>query len=339
MSVIWLYIVCGLISLVICLFAAPIGRVLGVIDAPDGERKLHARETPLVGGLAVLSPLLIAAVFLALSSKFSPIFSAFTGGTLSVLLLGLIDDRKHIKPYVRLAISALICGAILYLVPAFNVTFLFFTFLNHAIFLDQTWAVVFTLLCLVGLQNAINMADGKNGLVMGMTLIWVLLLTVYSPDHLRPLLVVFAVGLCVGLAFNLNGRLFLGDSGSYSISIAIGMLAIYTYKVGFDRLPADIVALWFLVPVVDCLRLMVSRMVKGRSPFSSDRNHLHHMLLELMPWRFALATYLGLVAVPALFAIAFPAMTLWWGVLSFSIYLIILKVRGRRLNQRNFSDM
>jgi len=339
MSAIWLYIGSGLISLVICVFAAPIGRALGVIDAPDGERKLHARETPLVGGLAVMLPLLFAAAIFALQSNFSPIFSAFAGGTLSVLVLGLIDDRKHIKPYLRLTVSVLICGVVLYVVPAVNVTFLFFTFIDHAIFLDQIWAVAFTLLCLVGLQNAINMADGKNGLVMGMTLIWVLLLTVYSPAHLRPLLVVFAVGLGVGLAFNLKGRLFLGDSGSYSISIAIGLLAIYAYKVGFDRLPADIVALWFLVPVVDCLRLMVSRMVNGRSPFSSDRNHLHHMLLEMMPWRFALSTYLGMVAIPAAFAIVFPAMTLWWGIVTFSIYIAILRIRGQRLIQQDLNAL
>ncbi len=335
MSLIWLYIASGLISLATCFFAAPIGRVLGVIDAPDGQRKLHVSETPLVGGLAIMSPLLLAALYFAYISEFMPILTAFAGATFSVLILGLVDDRRHIKPYVRLSISLVICGLVLYGVPAINVTFLHFTFLDQPIFLDRVWAVVFTLLCLVGLQNAINMADGKNGLVMGMTLIWVLLLTIYSPMHIRPLLIVFAVGLCVALGFNLGGRLFLGDSGAYSISLAIGMLAIYAYKVGFDRLPADIVALWFLIPVVDCLRLMVSRMVGGRSPFSSDRNHLHHMLLEMMPWRWALTTYLGLVGIPAVFALFYPALTLWWGVGAFAIYVLILALRGRRFMLRN----
>jgi len=339
MSAIWLYIVSGLISLAICLFAAPIGRALGVIDAPDGERKLHARETPLVGGLAVMSPLLLASIYFAVISDFSPIFTSFACGTLSVLLLGVVDDRRHIRPYLRLAISLIICGLILYVIPAINVTFLYFTFLDSPIFLSQIWALVFTLLCLVGLQNAINMADGKNGLVMGMTLIWVCLLTVYSPPHIIPILIVFAVGLCIALAFNLKGRLFLGDSGAYSISIAIGLLAIYAYKVGFDHLPADIVALWFLLPVIDCLRLMVMRMVKGRSPFSSDRNHLHHILLEVMPWRWALTTYLGLVGIPAVFAIMFPALTLWWGIAAYTIYTLILAIRGSRFMPRKLNSL
>ena len=337
MSVIWLYIGSGLVSLVLCLLAAPIGRVLGVIDSPDGERKLHDHETPLVGGLAVMLPLLLVATFFSIVSDFTPIFATFAGGTLSVMLLGFIDDRRHIKPYLRLAISLVICALIIFVVPAVNVTFLHFTFLDHPIFLEPAWAIVFTLLCLVGLQNAINMADGKNGLVMGMTLIWVLLLILYSPAHIKPLLIVFAIGLCITLAFNLSGRLFLGDSGAYSISIAIGLLAIYAYKVEFDQLPADIVALWFLLPVIDCLRLMVIRMIKGRSPFSSDRDHLHHMLLEMMPWRWALTTYLSMVGIPAVFAFAFPALTLWWGIAAFTIYALILALRGRGFMQRNLN--
>ena len=331
MSVILLYVVSGLISLTVCVLARPLGNTLGVIDTPDGGRKLHARETPLVGGLAIMVPLLLSAVYFSLVSDFTPLFLTLSGGMLSVLLLGLIDDRRHIKPYLRLAVSLAICGLILYLVPAFNVTFLHFTFLEHPILLENIWAIVFTLLCLVGLQNAINMADGKNGLVIGMTLIWVLLLMLYSPAHLISFLIVFAGGLCVALAFNLSGRLFLGDSGAYSISISIGLLAIYVYKIGFDRLPADVVALWFLLPVIDCLRLMVMRMLRGRSPFSSDRNHLHHMLLEMMPWRWALTTYLGLVGGPAVFALFFPNLTLLWGVAVFMVYVLILTIRGRRL--------
>ncbi len=335
MSVIWLYVFSGMVSLGVCMYATPIGRTLGVIDSPDGDRKLHSRETPLVGGLAIMLPLLLAVVYIAISSRFMPIFATFAGGTASVLLLGFVDDRRHIKPYLRLGTSLVICGLVLNVVPEFSVTFLYFTFLEHPIYLSHLWATVFTLLCLVGLQNAINMADGKNGLVIGMTLIWVFLLMLYSPTHVRPILTVFAVGICVALFFNLRGRLFLGDSGAYSISIAIGMLAIYAYKVGFEQLPADIVALWFLLPVIDCLRLMVSRMIAGRSPFSSDRNHLHHVLLEMMPWRWALLTYLGLVGIPALFAYFFPTLTLLWGVAAFLIYVLILALRGRGLMQRN----
>ena len=158
----------------------------------------------------------------------------------------------------------------------------------------------FSLLCLVGVQNATNMADGKDGLAIGLSLLWTGLLFAHAPDHLRPLLLVLAVGLALVLIFNLSGRLFLGDSGSYSISAFVGLATIYCYGVGFPVLRADVVALWFLIPVVDCLRLMAVRLARGRSPFSSDQNHLHHILTRWMPWRWGLPLYLALVGLPSL---------------------------------------
>ena len=103
------------------------------------------------------------------------------------------------------------------------------------------------------------MADGKNGIVIGLSLLWVVALVAFGPMHLRPFLVVFAAGLAIALPFNLRGHLFLGDSGTYAISIVVGALTLYVYSVNFTALPADFVMLWFLVPVLDCLRLMVTR--------------------------------------------------------------------------------
>jgi len=336
---IWTYITGGLLTLAVCLFAGRLGTLLGVMDAPDGKRKLHGDATPLVGGFAVMASVLPASMVLAFSTSFKPFYLTFAVATVAIMMLGLVDDRKHIRPYIRLLVSMAVGFGVVAAVPDISVTFLSFSFLKYPILLNGMWALVFTLLCLVGLMNAINMADGQNGLVMGMTLVWVVSLSAYAPSHLLPLLIVFAIGLGLALVFNLNGRLFLGDSGSYAISVSVGILAIYTYKVGFDRLPADVVALWFLVPVVDCLRLMVTRMVRGRSPFSSDRHHLHHVLQDMMSWRRALVVYLGLVAVPAVLAWALPAYTLWWAVLTFSVYFVVLAVQKRSLAQRDVTPL
>jgi UDP-GlcNAc:undecaprenyl-phosphate/decaprenyl-phosphate GlcNAc-1-phosphate transferase len=335
----WLYLIGGLVSLTICLLGGKLGQLFGIMDSPDGERKLHSQATPLVGGLAIMVPVVVSALLLANLTSYTPFYLSFAIATAAVMLLGFIDDRKHIRPYIRLAVSVIVGYGVIYVVPDINVTFLNFTFLQSPIFLNGIWALVFTLLCLVGLQNAINMADGQNGLVMGMTLIWIVSLSAYAPAHLLPLLIVFAIGLGIALIFNLNGRLFLGDSGSYAISISIGILSIYVYVVGFDRLPADVVAIWFLVPVVDCLRLMVMRMMKGRSPFSSDRDHLHHLLQERMSSRRALLCYLGLVAFPAILAWAAPAYTLWWGAITFAIYSIILVTKKRVLAHRDATPL
>jgi UDP-GlcNAc:undecaprenyl-phosphate GlcNAc-1-phosphate transferase len=320
-------------------WAGGVARFLSVIDQPDGERKLHARATPLMGGVAIIAPFVTVLAMLSTTSEYWPFLTSLAVISAAVLILGLIDDRHSIRPMYRLIVSAVICFAATLVVPSLNVTFLYFTFLDAPVFLSNMWAIIFTILCLVGLQNAINMADGKNGLVIGLSLVWVLLLQAYAPAHLQPVLLVFAIGLAVTLFFNLTGRLFLGDSGSYALSIVLGVLAIYVYQVNFIALHADVVALWFLLPVADCLRLMATRMLQGRSPFTPDRKHLHHMLLGLMRWRWALASYLSLVAVPSLLALAMPQWTMLWAAMALSIYSLIVATQGRGLAQRGLTPL
>jgi UDP-GlcNAc:undecaprenyl-phosphate GlcNAc-1-phosphate transferase len=322
------YGIFAVLTLLICLRADRIGEWLGVMDRPDGSRKLHQRPTPMVGGTAVAAPLSLVAALLAWLTDLGPLYLVVAALTAALWLLGLADDRRTLRPSVRLTLSLFAATTALWAVPDLQVGYLRFSFLGEALFLGG-WAIPFTLLCLVGLQNAVNMADGKNGLVTGMLLIWTGLVALYAPSHLAGLLWALAAMLAVVLGFNLAGRLFLGDAGTYALAVLVGLLGIYTYNVGFDRLPADMVALWFLVPVVDCLRLIVWRGLQGRSPFAGDRNHLHHHLERLMPWRWGLPCYLALIALPALAATQAPQLTLLWALLSLSCYAVVLGL-GRR---------
>ena len=88
--------------------------------------------------------------------------------------------------------------------------------------------------------------------------------------------------------------------------------------------------LWFLIPVVDCLRLIGLRVIAGRSPFSSDSNHLHHILGRWMPWRWGLVAYFGLAGVPGLLALALPSLALVWIVLTLASYGIVVGVSGHK---------
>ena len=99
-------------------------------------------------------------------------------------------------------------------------------------------AFPFTILCLVGLQNAINMADGMNGLLIGLSMFWAACLLKHAPDQLTPYLVLMLLGLAILLLYNLAGALFLGDAGSYAIGGTIGILMIYVYQ-SADGEPAD----------------------------------------------------------------------------------------------------
>ena len=314
--------------------AAWIGRRFGLIDQPDGMRKTHARPTPLVGGLAILLPVIVALLGSAAVSAVWPLLLTLAGATAVALAVGLADDRRHVSPLMRLALSTVAGGAALAAVPDLTVEFFRFSAVPRALFME-TGAPIFTVICLIGLQNAVNMADGRNGLVIGMALIWTALLLMYAPPALTPVLAVLAGALVVTLVFNLRERLFLGDCGTYGLAMFFGLVAIHSHNIGFARLPSDMVMLWFLVPVADCLRVMFTRLARGRSPFSPDRGHLHHLLNDLMPWRWGLVAYLALIAVPCFLAALEPALTLPLALVTLTCYTLVVAFKGRMLSRRS----
>ena len=328
----------GAVCLFICVLADWLGTRLGVLDQPDGIRKLHERPTPLVGGIAVVVPFVGVDVWLAVTTGDVLFFGVLAVAACALLVIGFIDDRKHLPPVVRLLLAAAICYAVVEVCPEFGITFIYFSFWPEATALGG-WTAIFTVLCLVGLKNAVNMADGKDGLVAGLSLVWVGLMAIYAPDQIESLLGVLAITLLIVVTFNMAGRLFLGDSGSYAISIIIGLLAIHTYRASATALSADQVAIWFLIPVVDCLRQIFGRVLGGRSPFRPDQNHLHHHLNAMMPWRWGLFVYLGLVAGPALLAYAQPDLTVLWVVLALGCYGIVLGFGLRETRDRQLRKL
>jgi len=316
-----------LVSIAVGLRADSLGRALRVMDIPDGRRKRHRRPTPLVGGLAVL-PAVLAALLVPGGAFFS-VAAMLTG---LGFLLGFLDDRAELSARWRFAISVLAVVTAFSSLPEMALSQLDFSFMpaHEALTLAPAVAVGFTALVLVGLQNAVNMTDGKNGLVAGLCVIWCGFLAVSAPAPVPGIALVFAAALVPILALNLLGRLFLGDCGSYGLAAAIGLLAVYSYSASGAALPADTVALWFWVPVLDCLRLIAVRLGLGRSPMTGDRRHLHHYLGAILPWRYGLIVYLALVAAPGAAAIAAPQFTATFLLASTGLYAAIVAVGAPR---------
>jgi UDP-GlcNAc:undecaprenyl-phosphate GlcNAc-1-phosphate transferase len=329
----------GLSVAACCSFAGPVGRLLGVIDRPDGSRKTHARPTPLVGGIALMVPLVVVALAEAIwreqgagiftGREEVAIFTSLALCGLGFLMLGWYDDRHHAPPVSRLIIASGLFGAMLLLQPELVLTDLD---------LDPRIPVVpllilafpFTLLCLVGLQNAINMVDGMNGLLIGLSIFWIVCLRLYAPPELTLFLTFFLLGLAILLPFNLANRLFLGDAGSYSIGAMVGIMMIYVWQQAQGALPMSTIVLWLSVPVLDCLRVMGTRLWRANSPLLADRNHLHHRLARHWPWPICLIVYLGLATIPGLVAAYDPTLTLPMLVLVAAAYSTVVWVTRDR---------
>ena len=292
-------------------FAWPVSERLGLIDEPDA-RKQHAHATPLLGGpalIGIILPLALLATWLSpVSSEISLLHLAVA--TAGVALVGIFDDRRPISARMRVGLAFVLFGGLALFNNAFLVRRLVFPLLGFQFGLYYEWlALLFTVVCCVGLVNAVNMADGKNGLVLGLCIGWLGLIMARSTAGDIPFMAVMLAGLVSLQVMNLRGRLFLGDGGAYGLAAAIGLLTIRSYSSHLadpsTGLSAEVVVLLFFVPVFDSFRLTVVRAARGQSPMAGDRDHQHHHLQNRLGWPNGLYLYLLMALAPAALAEAF----------------------------------
>jgi len=315
----WL-IAAGGVCLALCLGAQFVGDRLGVMDHPDGDRKRHSGPTPQVGGIAIILSLTVWICALLAGSQLAdglaPLVTVLLSAT-GAGLIGFIDDQSPTTPLARLLSLAVLLGLVFMLLPE-----LIAPAINWGSFSPThipAWAFgLLASFAVIGLVNAVNMADGQNGIASGMFVVWSVCLMLVGD----PLIATVAYGLLIAslivLVFNLAGKLFLGDCGTYGVTVVFALLAIMAHA--RNEASAETVALWFLVPVTDCVRLIIARMLRGRSPADGDRNHLHHHLQNEVGMTFSLISYTGAVAVTSIAGSIAPHYDLFYLASLASLY-------------------
>jgi len=259
--------------------------VIGLIDIPDG-RKNHLGEIPLTGGLAVFFAVCIAVIFQGnLFDQFPILF----GSLFFVLTIGLLDDLYDLSTRSRL--FAQIFAALMIVLPGQ----VYLSDLGDIIGfgnVNLNWlSIPFTVFCVVGIVNAINMIDGIDGLAGGVVFIALVLFGVAAGitgiDSCVTLIFILVSAVLAFIAFNMRfpwrkkAAVFLGDAGSTMLGLFLAWIAIYITNHHVSAGLSPIAAVWIVgVPVLDTLSLMSRRMLKGRSPFSADCEHIHHILLR-----------------------------------------------------------
>lgn len=319
----------AIVSLLLCAASRELAPRFGLMDHPD-VRKRHAAPTPLMGGVVVLFVVVPAFVHTALAAPF--LWSEAFGITVAVAgmtLLGLLDDVVDRSAVYRLVIASVIFLAVTVTFPGLRLSIVEFQQPKITLVLDRDWvAAAFTVTCCVGLANAVNMADGKNGLVPGLMLGWSLLLLFCAPTYLTGLLLIFIAAISVLLLFNIRGFLFLGDGGAYGLAAGIGLLAIAVYNHPANHspkaIPADAILFLFLVPVIDMFRLMITRVKAGNTPFTPGRDHLHHHLQNWLGWPGGLVAYWAMSLAPAGLNIIYKWNSIALTGVAVTIYTIII---------------
>lgn len=264
----------------------------GAVDHPN-SRKVHSRIMPRMGGLAVYLAFCLpwGALYLinnAVSATFRDFeirFGSLIAAATAMLLLGIYDDIQGANAPKKFLVQVLAAVGLWFggvRIEDLNLPW------GQSIALGWI-SLPTTVLWVVGVTNAINLLDGIDGLVAGVTTVMALclaIINILSGNILIALLTLSLAGACLGfLPYNhAPARIFLGDTGSLAIGMVlagIGILSLYHEGRQAAGPLLSVPLILFGLPLFDTLRVMVQRTLRGRSIFEADKNHVHHRLLEM----------------------------------------------------------
>ena len=314
--IIVVFLVAGLLALVVTPIVRRIVLRFDIVDRPSA-RRVNTAPVPRGGGMAIATAFLIVGVgFVILNERAgwvpevltladTDMIALFLGGAVAAAI-GALDDLFDLRARWQLGGQAAL--AILAVTLGIGVDFIANPFGGGVIPFNEAFSVGFTVFWIVGMINSINWIDGLDGLSTGIALIAAVTLGVISlttqgtTQVSQPLIAV----LCFALAGALLGFLrwnfhpatiFSGTSGVQFVGFTLAVLAI----LGSAKVAVALLVLG--VPIIDTFWIIVRRLLNRRSPFTPDRSHIHHRLLDLgLSHRetvlviFGICVVLGLVA-------------------------------------------
>src|SRR5689334_4215211 len=281
----------GSVSFIITFLAIPIVLQIAeekkLFDVPD-ERKIHKVPVPSLGGVGIFGGFLLASL-LSISAFQNPEFQYFFAASVVIFFIGLKDDLVVLSASKKF-IGQVIAASILIHLGGIRITSMHGLFGLNEISEGVSYALsYFTIIVVI---NSFNLIDGVDGLAGTLGLLTMLLFGVYffmnHMDAYALLAFAMAGSLVAFLIFNHHpAKIFMGDSGSLMIGLVNSILVIKFIAIAdSDVIPIPIessvvVGISILiVPLLDTLRVFSIRIFKRTSPFTPDRNHVHHLLLD-----------------------------------------------------------
>lgn len=268
--------------------ARALARRIGLVDRPDGRRKLQTNAIPVAGGPAVFVSV-VATVALAI--VFANVFGStldFSGNVLLGLLaaaaiicaVGIVDDFVGLRGRYKLLGQCVAVGVVIACGVQVNRVNVFDVEIGLGIF-----SIPLTMFLLLGAINSLNLLDGMDGLLgcVGLIVCATFGAMAMVCGQVAAAWVAFALAgaLLAFLRYNFPpATIYLGDSGSMLVGLVVGVLAIHGSLKGPATIALIAPACVLVVPIFDTAAAITRRKLIGRSIFSTDRGHLHHCLLK-----------------------------------------------------------
>ena len=264
--------------------------LLNIYDNPDHIIKAHEKKMPVYGGILFFINFVF---YLALDILF---FHEFINGfnrasfifiisTFSIFFMGLIDDKYLVNPLnksiqIIFFSSILIFSSESFLIKSINLE-------NFNEIKLNNFSFFFTVLCVYLFVNAYNMLDGAD-LNVGIYNFF-LILSLFYKSGFENIFLIFLISNIFYTYLNYKKKTFLGNNGAYFFSFLVAFLIIYYFNNDY-RFTENNVIFLTLVPIIELIRLFFSRIIKNKSPFLGDSNHLHHISCNLF------GKYIGVIA-------------------------------------------
>jgi UDP-GlcNAc:undecaprenyl-phosphate/decaprenyl-phosphate GlcNAc-1-phosphate transferase len=315
----------------------------GIIDQPDGQRKLHKGIKPLGGGVAVYLSMilgLLAANFLSYKSWQGlwdlSLVVIFAGSF--VCFFGLVDDIYRLNARFKLVMQ--VCAVLPIALAGYSIDKI--VAFGYRIELGPL-AIPITVIWLIGCINALNLIDGMDGLasVVGLSTAAMMGLIAASEGHAHVSIIALVLSGALAGFLVLNrppASIFLGDSGSMVIGLIVGILGMQGSMKTSATLSITAPAVVMILPIFDIVAAVIRRELTGRSFYSPDREHIHHLLLArgLTPWQ--VLCILGALCLTT-GAAATAATVLRKDALAWitAMVLIVIMIRTKLFGHREFS--
>ena len=257
---------------------------VGAIDVPKDERRMHHKPIPRLGGLAIFAGFM-ASILLFVDIRLNPQMQSILLGAVIIVVLGVVDDIMALPAKLKFVVQIVAA-----LIPALNGVSIQ-ALSNPNIFSPNAYwvlnwlSVPITVLWIVGITNAVNLIDGLDGLACSITAVGSASLFAVGAVMSSPAIMITSAslfGACMGfLPYNFNpAKIFMGDTGAMFLGYIVAALSVY----GFYQQPSSvsfmIPVLIFGFPIFDTMFAFTRRILAGRSPFSADRGHSHHRLID-----------------------------------------------------------
>lgn len=269
-----------------------VAHLKSLVDVPDIARKVHKDSIPTLGGVSIFAGLIIA--YSSIKDFYDYRDVRFMIPSLIILFFtGIKDDILVISPLKKLT-SQVLCALLVSAVGNLRMTSLYGLFGIQTI---PYWAsITITVLSIVVIINAYNLIDGVNGLAGGLGFISSITFGVWftlTGNHDLAILAMATAGALLGfLVYNFHiAKIFMGDTGSLIVGLILAILAFEFIEINktmeasksyfWINASTSVAVAVLCIPLLDLLRVFLLRILKKRSPFSADRNHIHHRLLSL----------------------------------------------------------